>query len=149
ERPTVSDIEFLSYWVAVVGIHQAAYAARVELRRRSRDSGHWADTVLPLTQRLSRSRNRVTRTVQAKHLLEDGFVRHLFHEQRNVLENVSVVQSEATAEDMFAGAVEVISKTNARAEIFIVVVRQFAYVRVRKRIVKRDQLLICPAVKHV
>src|SRR5581483_5026480 len=121
-------------------IHQAAYAARVELRRRSRDSGHWADTVLPLTQRLSRSRNRVTRTVQAK---------HLFHEQRNVLENVSVVQSEATAEDMFAGAVEVISKTNARAEIFIVVVRQFAYVRVRKRIVKRDQLLICPAVKHV
>ena len=48
---------------------------------------------------------------------------HLLHEQRNVLEDVSVVETEAAAEHVLALTGEVIGETDARAEVLVVVVR--------------------------
>src|SRR5579884_64428 len=57
--------------------------------------------------------------------LEYSRVAHLLHEQRNVLEDVAVIQSEASAENMASGAGQIVSEANARAEVAIVIAGLF------------------------
>ena len=67
---------------------------------------------------------------KAEHRLEDGGVGHLLHEQGNVLEDVAVIKTEATAENVLALTGEIVGETNARAEVQIIVLRDFADVRI-------------------
>ena len=48
----------------------------------------------------------------------------LDHEQRNILEDVAVVQTIATTQDMFALTCKVIGEAYARTEVFVVVMRE-------------------------
>ncbi len=74
--------------------------------------------------------------------LEDGRIGLLFHEQRNVLERVAKVQAVASTNHVLAGAGDVVGKTDARADVLVVVTQNLADVRIRDRTVERDQLLI-------
>src|ERR1700722_3545874 len=47
----------------------------------------------------------------------------LFHEQRNVLENLSVVQAITGPQDVFAAAGQIVSDADPRAEVFVFVLR--------------------------
>src|SRR6185312_15964199 len=114
-----------------------------------RNSRHFADSVLPLPKCLSRSGNNVTRAAQTEYLLENRLVRHLLHEQRNILEHVAVVQAESTTQNVLACAGQIVSEPDARAEVLIVVMRKFADVRIGEWIVERDQFLVCTAVQDV
>src|SRR5215468_3422153 len=59
--------------------------------------------------------------------LEDGRVRLLLHEQRDVLEGVVEVHAEAATHNVVAFTREVISEADARAEAFTVIGRLLGY----------------------
>src|SRR6185312_5470166 len=149
QRPAITEVEFFGYRIAVIGIDQASHASIRELRRGSSDGWHWADSVLPLCQCQSRSRNYIRRSAEAEHLLEHRLVRHLLHEEWNVLEDVSVVQAEPAAQHVLAGTRQIISKAESWTEIFVVIVRKFADVRIGERIVESHEFLVRAAVFHI
>src|SRR6266849_248136 len=104
ESPGIAEIEFLGHRVPVVGVNDAADGAIRERRRRRRKRGQWTYTILPLSQRQAGSRHWVGGTGQAQYRLENGRIGMLFHEQRNVLEGVAIVQAETAAQHVLPGS---------------------------------------------
>src|SRR5260370_6072847 len=64
--------------------------------------------------------------------LKDGRVALLLHEQRNVLEGISVIYSETPADDLRPVAGQIICKPYARAEVFVVIARLLGHKRRRQ-----------------
>src|SRR5882724_86789 len=149
QSPAIADVELLGHWVAVIGIDQAANTTRCERSRRWQNRGKWADTVLPLAKSLASTRNRVRRTREAQHGLKDCWVSHLFHEQRNVLEDIAEIQTEAAANNVPAGTGQVIRKADARADVFIIVGCYLPDVGIRNWAIECDKFLIRAALANV
>src|SRR5262245_453633 len=123
EGPLVPDIEFFGNRVAVIGMHQTAGRTPIQLGRRRGNRRHRVDTEAPVAEENSCPRNFVTRSDREETLV-DGWVGLLDHEERNVLVNISVVETVAAANNVLAVTFEVVGKAKARAEVLVVVLRQ-------------------------
>src|SRR6185312_2976602 len=97
-----------------------------QLARCSRDRWERIDAEAPVAQQDVRAWNQVG-GANGKCSLEDGVVRLLFHEQRNVLERVVVVHAETGADNVSAMSVQVIRESDTRAEALGVVVCWLLY----------------------
>src|SRR5713101_7314243 len=126
EQPAIARVEFFSYRVAIVGIHQASDTARRKLCGRRRNRRKRADAILPLAKGKARTWNRVARARKAEHRCKDCRVAHLFHKQRNVLEHIAKVKPESPTQYVLASASHVVGEADSRAEVLVVVMRQFA-----------------------
>src|SRR6185369_6548469 len=104
------------------------------------------DTVLPVRQGLASSWYCV-RTADAQALLEQRRIRLLHHEQWNVLENVAVVETKASAQQEFSRTSRVISEADTRAEVLRIVLR-WLDIRICQRVVQRCQFQIGRAICH-
>ena len=108
-----------------------------------------ADAVLPLAEGDIGPRDDVGWAGEAESGLENGRIRHLLHEQGNVLEDVAVVHAEAAAHHLLTASGEVVGKAHARAEVEIVVMRDAGHVGIGNGAVERDQFLVGAAVLDV
>src|SRR5205085_1247629 len=150
QLPAVTNVRFFGYRIAIERIHDASGAAREELTGWRSNGGQRIDPVPIVPQLDSRSRNNFGGSSNRELRLEDGGVAHLLHEQRNVLENISVVEAETSTQNVFSAASQVIGKTKARTEVLVVVTRLLIGELLGQRadVGDRDQLLEGAAVAN-
>src|SRR6516162_9457487 len=127
----VSGIPLLRVWVTVVGVHKPAHGSICQLRGRRRICGHWIHAELPLAERNVCSGDRAATASLPRAIaddrecgVEDRRVGLLEHEQRNIFEGLTEVEAVPGAKDVLALSSEVISKTDSRAEVFVVILRE-------------------------
>src|ERR1700693_1765883 len=72
QSPAIAQVEFLSDWVAVMRIHQAADTATGERPRRRRDRRQRACTVWPLAKSEPGAGHGIGRAGETQHSLEDS-----------------------------------------------------------------------------
>ena len=74
--------------------------------------------------------------------MKDRGVAQLFHEQRNVLEHIAVVETKSSAQYVLSSASHVISEADSWAEVLVIVMSYLANVGVGDWAVERHQLQI-------
>src|SRR5437879_7433038 len=134
---------------SIVGIQQGSGTALRKLCGRSRNRRNRSDGILPLANGKARTWNSIARARKAKHRCKDRRVAHLFHKQRNVLEHIPKVKPESPTQYVLASASHVVGEADSRAEVFVVVMRQFADEGIGYRAVVRHQCQISAALLDV
>src|SRR6516225_2295264 len=84
---------------------------------------------MPVLQLNTSPRDYVCGIADCKRCLEDGGIRLLLHEQRDVLEGIVEVHAEAATHNVAAFTREVPSEADARTEAFAVIARLLGYQR--------------------
>src|SRR5256885_16668164 len=107
-------------------LFRSARGARIEVVRCKGNGRQRIHAKPPATQGNERPWH-VLASTNGKRCLKDGRVTLLFHEQGDVLERVAIIHSKTGAKDMVAMAGQVISESNARAEIIAGIACLLAY----------------------
>src|SRR5579864_4630167 len=94
DRPGVAAVPLLGHGCAVVRVHETANRTGCKRRLRGWDHREWTSQ-MPGGKRDARARHDIGGAVEQECRLEYGGVSLLLHEQRDVLEGIVVVHSEA------------------------------------------------------
>ena len=130
DLPAIAGIPLFAIRIGVMRVHHLSGRAGRQLRGSGRLRRKRIDAEAERGKKLPAGQDARARAARSGAGVGNGGeqarVRLLLHEQRNVLENLPVIQAVAGAHDVLSAAGEVVSDAETRAEVLVLVVRERA-----------------------